>query len=164
MNAVNFGSVPIDDLAPREATPYAPPFGKGRFSVELTSEFGVLQSKNGWEAVKITFANGASLVGGTEPTGTIDATFTTAHDTSEKAVSIGAQQLTALGYALGIAEIEGGCANFSVDSADDAIGKLQAGVGGRVGITVTHKARTADNGNVYTDMVVSQIFRLDDLK
>ena len=165
MNTVNFGSVPIDDLAPREATPYAPPFGKGRYSVELSGTFETLSGRNGWEAVKVAFINGEPLsdAAAVADDGVIDTTFTTAHDTSEKALEIGAQQLTSLAYALGIAQVENGSANFSVEDADDAIAQLQAGVGGRVGITVTHKVRKADNGNTYTDMNISQIFRLEDL-
>jgi len=171
MNTVNFGSVPIDDLAPREATPYAPPFGKGRYSVELSGTFETLTGKNSWEAVKVAFINGESLNNAAEPKedAVIDTSFTTAHNNpdepqkTEQALSIGAQQLTSLAYALGIAQVENGSANFSVEDADDAIAQLQAGVGGRVGITVTHKVRKADNGNTYTDMNISQIFRLEDL-
>jgi len=163
------GTVPIDDLAPRESTPYVPPFGRGRYAVELTSEFEVLTGKNGWEAAKVFFANGSSLNGAPEAQegGIVDTTFTTAHNDSKQALEIGAQQLTALAYALGIAEIvtdENGAqsATFAFEDAASAIANLEAGVGTRVGITVWHKLRDAA-GTTYTDMVISQVFRLTDL-
>jgi hypothetical protein len=147
-------AVPIDDLQPRsyERLP------NGKYTGEVT--ISSTTNNKGWEAIEVTVANLATADGKDEVqrrdgeairlAGQTRRTRITTVSENAQASEIGKRQLTALAYALGLAEIIEGddgrqAARFAFESTEDALEQLSSGQGLRVGFGIKNRERKRKN-------------------